>query len=108
MALTPAKVQNHFDAGKVIQQKPAMPTGLAASAQSPTRVRLTWTDNSPDEDGFVIERAIGPGSFAEIFRTGANQTVYRAVLRKGTYSYRIKTLKAGQLSASSNVVQLAR
>ncbi|MDO8544093.1 MAG: hypothetical protein Q7S40_26935 [Opitutaceae bacterium] len=37
---------------------PARPTGLVASAVSPTRVDLTWTDDSDNESAFVVERQI--------------------------------------------------
>jgi hypothetical protein len=91
----------------IAPQVVAAPTNLIG-LRIANSLKLTWTDNSSDEDGFVLERAIGAGAFTEIFRTGANQTAYRAVLRKGTYSYRIKTLKSGIQSAASNVVTLSR
>jgi hypothetical protein len=84
------------------------PTNLVGTRVA-NAISLTWTDNSPDEDGFVIERAPGTsGTFAEIFRTSPNQNTYRALLKYGTYSYRVKTVKAGLFSAPSNVVQLGR
>lgn len=33
---------------------PAVPSGLTATPISPTAIRLQWTDNSTDEDGFTI------------------------------------------------------
>ncbi|MEP7075714.1 MAG: glycoside hydrolase family 44 protein [Acidobacteriota bacterium] len=84
----------------------ASPSNLVGTRIANT-VALTWTDNSPDEDGFAIERAAGAGTFTEIYRTAPNKTVYRATLRKGTYSYRIKSVKAGQFSAASNTAQLS-
>jgi hypothetical protein len=86
----------------------ANPTNLIGTWVA-NAINLRWTDNSTDEDGFVIERAPGTtGNFTEIFRTAANQTTYRALIKHGTYSYRVKTVKAGLLSAPSNVVQLGR
>ena len=38
---------------------PIAPSGLVAAALSATQVRLTWTDNSYNEDGFKIERKTG-------------------------------------------------
>jgi len=86
----------------------AAPTNLDGS-RTANAVRLSWQDNSTDEDGFVLERAIGTSqNFVEIFRTGANQTSYRAPLKFGNYSFRVKTLRGGAFSAPSNVVQLGR
>ncbi len=86
----------------------ASPTNLVGSRTS-NSIRLSWQDNSGDEDGFVIERAIGTsGNFVEILRTGANQTSYRAPIKYGSYSYRVKTLRGGAFSTPSNIVQLGR
>ena len=50
----------------------AAPSNLVGTKTANT-IKLSWRDNSADEDGFVIERANGTtGSFAEVFRTGAN------------------------------------
>lgn len=86
----------------------ASPTNLIGTRIT-NAIRLTWNDNSTDEDGFVIESAPGStGTFVEKFRTGANQTSYRSMIKFGTCSYRVKTLRGGLLSAPSNVVQLGR
>ncbi len=42
---------------------PAAPTGLTAAVMSATQVRLSWTDNSTNETGFIIERAVNGGAF---------------------------------------------
>jgi Glycoside hydrolase family 44 len=84
------------------------PTNLSGSKIS-NSIRLSWQDNTTDEDGFIIERAIGNSSnFVEILRTNANQTSYRAHIKYGSYSYRVKTLRGGAFSVPSNVVQLGR
>lgn len=86
----------------------APPSGLTG-AQIDNAVYLTWTDNTADEDGFVIERApASTGIFTEIFRTGANQTHFTANTKRGRYAYRIKTSRAGLISDPSNTVQLGR
>jgi hypothetical protein len=86
----------------------ASPTNLSGSKVS-NSIRLSWQDNTTDEDGFIIERAIGNSSnFVEILRTNANQTSYRAHIKYGSYSYRVKTLRGGAFSPPSNVVQLGR
>ena len=86
----------------------ASPTNLTGT-KTANSIKLGWQDNTTDEDGFVVERAAGTsGNFVEIFRTGANQTSYRALVKYGSYSYRVKTLRGGGFSAPSNVVQLGR
>jgi len=53
---------------------PATPTGLVATAVSPSSVSLTWTDHASDEQGFEIWRStegIG-GAYALVRSVGAN------------------------------------
>jgi hypothetical protein len=80
------------------------PSNLVLSKTGST-VKLTWRDNSTDEDGFIVERANGTtGNFAEVFRTGANTTVYTANLKKGSYTFRVKAFRGTTVSAASNTV----
>lgn len=89
------------------------PTSSAAGARSV--VRLTWTDNSSDETGFVIERCDPaltgprdaktathcPGGWQVIANLGANSTSYldHTVIAKQTYIYRVKA--TNQFGSSS-------
>lgn len=69
------------------------PSNLAANPASSTAVALTWTDNSYNESGFVIERKTGlAGVYASIATPDANSTVYTDTpLASATiYYYRIK------------------
>jgi hypothetical protein len=84
---------------------PAAPSNLTGTKVANT-VTLTWSDNSTDETGFIVERATGTtGNFAEIFRTGANATSYRFTLKKGSFAFRVKAVRGTEVSAASNVVQ---
>lgn len=73
---------------------------------------LTWTDNSDNEAGFVIERAAAvnaPGiaqTFAEVGRTAANVTTFRDTgLPKGTpFTYRIRAYNSVGMSAPTEAV----
>ncbi|MEZ5427098.1 MAG: glycoside hydrolase family 44 protein [Pyrinomonadaceae bacterium] len=86
----------------------AAPSALSGERVADS-IRLSWQDNSSDEDGFVIERALGAsGNFVEIFRTGANRTSFRRLVKFGDYTYRIRTLRGGSLSGPSNTVYLGR
>ena len=91
--------------GATTAQAPSAPTNLVGTKVA-NALQLSWSDNSIDEEGFIIERASGTtGNFSEIFRTGANQTSYRVQLKKGSYAYRVKAFRSNLISAPSNVVQ---
>jgi hypothetical protein len=79
-------------------------TPSVLSDQPPT-VRLNWTDNSTNEGGFAIERALGAGAFAEIARVSANVTTFldTTVGPKLTYSYRVRAFLGTAFSNYSNV-----
>jgi len=44
---------------------PPTPSGLSASAASFTQIDLSWTDNSPNESGFKIERKLQSNSHCQ-------------------------------------------
>jgi hypothetical protein len=85
---------------------PAAPSGLIASAVSPSRVDLAWTDNSNNETGFKVERSgtSSTSGFTQIATVGANVTTYSSTgLSADTrYWYRIRASNASGDSAYSN------
>ncbi|HUR57583.1 MAG TPA: fibronectin type III domain-containing protein, partial [Opitutaceae bacterium] len=85
---------------------PAAPSGLQASASSPTAVSLTWIDNSPDETGFHLERATAGGAFVRVATPGANVTQAQdnGLTASTTYSYRISSYSSVGDSTYSNTV----
>ena len=85
-------------------QVPAAPTGLSATAVSPTQVNLAWTDASGDEDGFRIERSVGGGPFQALTGLGSNATTYAdlTVAPATAYAYRVLAFNAVGDSAPSN------
>jgi outer membrane protein assembly factor BamB len=88
------------------------PTDLAGRRVSPTRIALTWRDNSSNEAGFSIERCKGAGctSFVEIARAKANSdsATDRTVPSGGTYSYRVRAYNATGVSPYSNTVTVRK
>lgn len=84
---------------------PAAPGSLKAQAVSPNEIRLTWSDNSANEDSFRVEQSIN-GSFREIQVTAANATTVQITgLQAGTaYTFRVRAANAYGNSAYSNVV----
>jgi parallel beta-helix repeat protein len=85
-------------------QPPAAPSNLAAALAGNTRIDLSWSDNSDNETGFLIERRIGSGSWVQIALVGAGVTSYSDTgLAAGTaYSYRTRSTNAAGPSAYSN------
>ena len=88
------------------QLPPAAPTNLLASSPSKGVINLTWTDNSSNETGFVIERSTSMDSgFVQIAAAGTNSTSYsdRTVARKTTYYYRVRAVRGTATSGYSNI-----
>lgn len=85
---------------------PSAPSGLQAQA-SPGQVRLSWQDNSVNEDGFKIRRR-GPADagFVDIAAVGANVTAYTdaSVQPNTTYTYRVRAFNASGGAASNDAV----
>ncbi|MGD0649829.1 MAG: fibronectin type III domain-containing protein [Verrucomicrobiia bacterium] len=87
---------------------PKAPTNLAATAVSTNQINLSWTDNSNNETGFKVERALDnggiPGPWTQIATVGANITSYSdtGVSADTRYWYRVRAYKNGGDSAYSN------
>ena len=91
------------------QMPPSAPGNLVGQVISnPLSVQLTWTDNSNNENGFIIEReTLGPDAFTVIDTVQANQNTYTDLnVTYMTYAYRIAAFNAGGQSAYSNVSQI--
>jgi FtsP/CotA-like multicopper oxidase with cupredoxin domain len=92
----------------VIGAAPAAPTGLTAALQSGPRVSLSWTDRATNESGFVVERSVDGGAFAQIAapaaRSGTGTVTYvdPTVTPGATYAYRVAAVNAVDRSAYSN------
>jgi hypothetical protein len=69
------------------------------------QLRLSWSDNSMNEDGFSIERSVGTtGAYLELASVGANATAYidTTVVANTTYCYRVRAVNADGFSLYSN------
>ncbi|HEX2642414.1 MAG TPA: matrixin family metalloprotease, partial [Thermoanaerobaculia bacterium] len=94
--------------GGTTSSKPTAPTGLAAQAVSSTEVRLTWTDNASNEQGFRVERKVGTGAFQEVMTVGANATEARitGLTANTAYSFRVRARNGSGFSAYSNAASV--
>lgn len=68
------------------------PTNLVVTVYSDTRLDLTWTDNSTNEDGFSIERSTDGITYAEIDTVAANTVTYsdNTCVEDTQYWYRVR------------------
>ncbi len=83
---------------------PAAPRDLVAEAVSPTEVRLTWIDASPDETEFRIEARLLAGDFAEVGTVPAETTttVLHGLRPATAYVFRVRAVRSGGVSDPSD------
>lgn len=89
----------------LITLTPAPPSNLSTLAISSSQINLSWSDNSNNEDGFLIERKIGSsGTYAQVATTSADIATYSdtALAAVTTYYYRIAAFNSDGNSAYSN------
>ncbi|HUR81365.1 MAG TPA: NF038122 family metalloprotease [Thermoanaerobaculia bacterium] len=90
-----------------LSSTPAAPTNLTATAISSSQIQLSWTDNSNNETGFVVEGAVGNSGFAPIDpvqpanTTGGTVTISNPVAGT-TFKFRVKARNGSGDSAYSN------
>ena len=68
------------------------PAGLSAGSVLHNRVTLNWIDNSTNETGFRVERAVDSGAFAAIGSVAAGVTTFPDNLVSPTTSYRYRVI----------------
>jgi hypothetical protein len=85
--------------------KPSAPSSLIASALSSSQIRLIWTDNSINEDGFKIERSMDNKTWTQIDSVPMNTTGYTAtgLLSNKNYYFRVRAWNVLGYSSYSNV-----
>ena len=90
-------------------------TAMAATVNAPSNLnstiaanglKLTWNDNSNNEDGFAIYRKEAEGDFTRIGRVDSNITTYTDTTAVGgiTYTYRCGSFIGGMTPVYSNEV----
>jgi fibronectin type 3 domain-containing protein len=87
---------------------PAAPSDLTAAAAGHQRIDLTWSDNSANEDGFRIERKLGPEAssdpFVEVATLGVDVATFgdSGLEPETEYCYRVLAFNAEGGSDFSN------
>ena len=97
-------LQNPYKVPPGLAKKvPKAPTGLTATAFSSSDIYLSWTDNSNNETGFIIERIID-GEFKSIDEVGVNVTSYSdaGLAPSITYTYCVYAYNSAGDSDYSN------
>ncbi|MCH6259421.1 hypothetical protein MLD52_22895, partial [Puniceicoccaceae bacterium K14] len=89
-----------FDMSESVGSEVIAPSGVAVDFQANGDVLVNWTDDSDDENGFLIERSTEDGDWMEIGRVFANTTqFYDGGIEHGTtYSYRVFAVKGDSYS----------
>jgi phosphodiesterase/alkaline phosphatase D-like protein len=85
---------------------PTAPSGLTATAASSSQINLSWTDNSNNESGFIIDQSTS-SDFTQNLTTvtvGANVTTYNAtgLSAATTYYYRVRATNNNGDSAETS------
>ncbi len=85
---------------------PAAPTAPTIIDVRRTNVDFGWTDASSNENGFLVERAVGSGPFElrALVDIGTNVLWDWEVAPSTTYHYRVSSANAGGVSAPTAVV----
>jgi subtilisin family serine protease len=103
---------NAYNALDSLISPPDAPSDPVAVPLSGSSIRLTWTDNSSDEHGFIVERKTGiGGGYSDIETIGANTStlVDSGLDEQTTYYYRVRAYNpAGESlpSAEANATTL--
>lgn len=86
-------------------EPPIAPGDCAAVLSGIKDVRVSWTDNSADEEGFVVERsegALGPFTRCATLFAGGTEYLDAGLKGRTLYTYRVLAFNAAGKSAASN------
>jgi hypothetical protein len=106
------KAESIFESSEVLLEENA-PAITSIIVNENLEVELVWTDNSPNETGFVVERRlIDGGTFSVIANLDANEATYTdisALTENATYEYKVtavSTIHVGELSFPDDISSL--
>ena len=88
---------------------PSAPTGVTVSEITANSVRLTWTDNSLNEDSFLIDRSANPvTTWSNVGTVGFNVRTYvvTGLTANTGYSFRVRAGNTSGSVASATVTTM--
>ena len=80
---------------------PTAPSALSLLSNKPSKIIISWTDNSNNEDGFIIQRKTASGSFVQVAKLNRNKTTFHDISIKASTSY-IYRIAAYNLQGNSS------
>jgi len=83
-------------------EKPSNPSSLNAELIDNTKVNLTWTDNSDNEDGFIVYKKLNEGEWEPISSVVADVQSYEDIVVETDKSYTFKVEATNLAGASSS------
>jgi hypothetical protein len=87
---------------------PADPSNLTVTDTTSSSIRIAWTDNSSDEDGFIIEWCTGANctdfQWLADMPAGVNNITQWGLSKNRTYKYRVQAYNAAGTSGYTNIV----
>ncbi len=86
---------------KTLLAKPATPTGLTATAQSSSSIKLTWTAVAGAAKYIVYRSASATGTFAKVGEATTATYTNTGLAANTTYYYKVSAANAGGASALS-------
>lgn len=92
----------------VEETPPRAPSNLTAAVVT-NGVHLTWTDNSPDEESFMVMRRTADGGYLAVGETAPDVRQFHdsSVGAAVTYVYLVHAVRGTESSAPSNEVQVS-
>ncbi|MCH8034910.1 MAG: fibronectin type III domain-containing protein [Bacteroidetes bacterium] len=84
---------------------PTAPSNLVVTPVNGTSIEVTWTDNSGNEEGFLVQRKLTTGgTWADLTTVGADVTSYLdiSLVTGNEYCYQVRAYNVGGNSAYSN------
>lgn len=77
-----------------------MPSDVTATTAGPATIAISWTDNEPSEDNYVIQR--DDGGWTTLAELPANSTYYydRGLAPGSTHTYRVQATSSGDASVA--------
>jgi hypothetical protein len=85
---------------------PSAPSGLSAQSTSSSQIHLSWSDNSANEDGFIVQRSAsssGPFNDLQTLTRDTREFWDNGLASNTNYWYRVRAFNSAGASSNSSV-----